>query len=134
MEWWGGRPKKLVEAAQKWVLSGRLVTPTTDDSLRDDALAFGIDPDSLPEPAMRESDELSIFPENWDTVNVFLALSNAWVLHIPAMGGPPRWRGLPRTEIESTLRLMDLWPKRADLLPRLLIMESAALKALNAKA
>ncbi len=116
-----------------WAGSGNRRTPTTDDSLLDDALAFGIDPASLPAPDTSASGDLPIFPENWDALNVFLALSNAWVLHIPAMGGQPLWRGLPRTEIEATLRLMDLWSKRADLLPRLLIMERAALETLNAK-
>ena len=84
---------------------------------------------------MRESDELSIFPENWDAVNAFLALSASWsrTIHFPAMGGKPIqiWHGIPRTEIESTLRLMGLWRQRLDLLPRLLIMENAAREALK---
>lgn len=104
----------------------------TADSLADDAAAFGIDPASLPAPATREPDGEFIYPENWAALNVFLALSNAWTLHLPAMGGKRRWSGIPRTEIAAMLQLMGLWRERADILPRLWVMEAAALERLNA--
>ena len=64
-------------------------------------------------------------------MNVFLALANVWTLHLPAMGGKALWRGIPRTEMAATLQLMGLWAKRADILPRLLVLEAAALEQLN---
>ena len=72
-----------------------------------------------------------IYPENWAALTVFLTLSTAWTLHLPAMGGKPLWRGIPRTEIAATLQLMGLWRERADILPRLWVLESAALEQLN---
>lgn len=76
--------------------------------------------------------ECAVYPENWPALNVFLALSNAWTLHLPAMGGKPLWRGIPRTEIAAMLQLMGLWRERADILPRILILETVALDKLNA--
>lgn len=115
------------------------MTVTAADSLQDDAAAFGIDPATLPARAVSGAERGApdgelIYPENWPALNVFLALSNAWTLHLPALGGKPLWRGIPRTEIESTLRLLGLWRERADLLPRLWVLEAAALERLNADA
>lgn len=76
--------------------------------------------------------ECAVYPENWPALNVFLTLSNVWTLHLPAMGGKPLWRGIPRAEIAATLQLLGLWGQRADILPRLLVLESAALERLNA--
>ena len=75
--------------------------------------------------------ECAVYPENWPALSVFLALSNVWTLHLPAMGGKPLCSGIPRTEIAATLQLMGLWRERADILPRLLVLESAALEYLN---
>ena len=79
-----------------------------------------------------DPNECAVYPENWAALNVFLSLSNAWTLHLPAMGGKPLWRGIPRTEIAAMLQLMGLWRERADILPRILILEAAALDKLNA--
>ena len=102
------------------------------DALRADAAGFGIDPATIAAPATDTDDALPIYPENWTALNVFLSLSNAWSLHLPAMGGKPLWRGIPRAEIAATLQLMGVWRERADILPRLLVLESAALERLNA--
>ena len=107
------------------------MTVTAGDSLADDAAAFGIDPATLPTPANAANEGELIHPENWPALTVFLTLSNAWTLHIPAMGGPPLWRGIPRREIAATLQLLGLWRARADILPRLWVLEAAALEALN---
>lgn len=101
------------------------------DSLREDAAAFGIDPATVVAPVTETDDAFPIYPENWAALNVFLSLSNAWTLHLPAMGGKPLWRGIPRQEIAATLQLMGLWRERLDIMPRLLILESEALKSLN---
>lgn len=101
--------------------------------MREDAAAFGIDPATVAAPETETDDAFLIYPENWQAVNVFLSLSNAWALHFPPMGGKPLWRGIPRQEIAAILQLMGLWRERSDIISRLLIMESAALGKLNAE-
>lgn len=98
--------------------------------MAEDAAAFGIDP-ALVADVPTDPTECAVYPENWPALNVFLSLSNAWTLHLPAMGGKPLWRGIPRTEIAAMLQLLGLWRERADILPRLLVMEAAALDKLN---
>lgn len=73
----------------------------------------------------------AVWPENWPALTVFLALGYSFNVQLPAMG-KPWWRGFPRVEVEATLRLLNLWRERADLLPRLWVLESAALEHLNA--
>ncbi len=100
--------------------------------MAEDAAAFGIDP-ALVANVPTDPTECAVYPENWAALNVFLALSAVWTMHLPAMGGKPLWRGIPRTEMAAMLQLMGLWRERADILPRLLVLESAALERLNAE-
>jgi len=75
----------------------------------------------------REEDFL-ILPENWDSVQVFLALNTSW--RIDGFNGI--YLGLDRPAIESTLRLMGIAAERhREILEDLRIMESAALGDLN---
>lgn len=100
--------------------------------MAEDAAAFGIDP-ALVADVPSDPNECAVYPENWAALNVFLSLSSAWTLILPAMGGKQLWRGIPRTEMAAMLQLMGLWRERADILPRLLVLESAALERLNAE-
>lgn len=101
--------------------------------MREDAAAFGIDPETLPEQEPDADEGFLVYPENWTALNVFLSLSTTWTMLLPAMGGKPLFRGIPRTEIAATLQLMGLWRERAEILPRVLVMESAAMEQLNAE-
>lgn len=67
-----------------------------------------------------------MLPENWDTLLLFLALATQW--RIGGMGG---FLGLDYSAVESTLRLMGLWRRRAELFSGLQVMERAALPVLN---
>ena len=65
-----------------------------------------------------------MWPENWDTVEMFLRLQTQWRI---GMGGPI---GLDYSAVEWLLRLYEVKDQRA-LLEDLQIMEGAALAAMN---
>ena len=97
--------------------------------------AAGAPPDVIERTLARESeaehDVLEIWPEHWNTVMVFLALSTQWKREIPAMSGTMIWHGLDYAAIEPVIRLMGFWKERAEIFSGLQIMEHAALQALN---
>lgn len=69
-----------------------------------------------------------VLPENWECVQVFLALTMCW--RIDSFNG--RYMGLDRPAIESTLRLTGIPPERhREIFEDLRIMENAALESLN---
>jgi len=78
------------------------------------------------------SDACEVWQKNRRTLEVFLSLSPRWDI---AIGWSAiAWCGIPRHEIEATLRMM-LIPRKehAELLADLRAMEAAALEILNAK-
>lgn len=76
-----------------------------------------------------ESGEVfAVWPENTETLNVFLALNRCW--RIGELNG--RYLGLDRPSIESTMRMMQIPRKRhAEIFGDLRVMEHAALEVLN---
>ena len=96
--------------------------------------AFGAPPDVINRTLAAESADdgtVEVWEENWPTVQVFLALSTQWRREIPAMAGTMIWHGLHYPAVESTIRMMGLWRKAAEIFEGLQVMESAALKLLN---
>jgi hypothetical protein len=97
--------------------------------------AAGAPPDVIERTLARESeaenDLLEIWPEHWNTVTVFLALSTQWKREIPAMSGTMIWRGMDYAAIEPVIRLMGFWSERAEIFGGLQIMEKAAINVLN---
>jgi hypothetical protein len=75
-------------------------------------------------------DDFAVWPENWQTVRIFLSLSRCW--RQDSMSG--QFLGIPRADIESTLNMWNVRPiqKRA-ILDNLTVMEGAALEVLNRK-
>lgn len=81
------------------------------------------------EDAIVTSEQLLIMPDNWESVQVFLALNRCW--RIDSFNG--HYFGLDRPSIESTLRLMSIRRKRhLAIFEDLRIMENTALEILNA--
>lgn len=75
-----------------------------------------------------EDEVFEVWPENWPTVEAFLALGRCWMWVAPGMGTPVRV-GIPATEVESTLRLLDVQrPGRREMFLELRAMEQAALE------
>jgi hypothetical protein len=72
--------------------------------------------------------DYSVLPENWESVQVFLALSLCW--RVDGFNGI--YLGLDRPGIESTLRLLSILPERhREIFEDLRIMENSALELLN---
>lgn len=99
--------------------------------MAEDLAAFGLPPDAFDEAVESEDANCEVWEENWDTLMVFLALQTQWRREIPAMSGQMIWHGLNYPAAESTLRMMGLWKKAAEIFEGLRIMESAALPILN---
>jgi len=77
-----------------------------------------------------DDDDFAIWPENWQTVRVFISLSRCW--RHDGMSG--QFLGIPRVDIESALAMFNIRPtKKRALLDNLLMMESAALEVMNRK-
>lgn len=85
-------------------------------------------------PSAGESDgAFEVWPENWLTVKAFLALGRRWAWVTPGMGTPVRV-GIPATEIEATLRLMQIKRRtRREMFEDLLEMEQAAIEVFDKK-
>ena len=80
--------------------------------------------------ADHDDDYFAIWPENWKTLQIFLALGNCW--HVDGLSG--RFSAIPRADLESTLAMFNIRPpKRRAILKSLIAMESAALEVLNRK-
>lgn len=92
-------------------------------------------PSAVIDAARRSADEagdFEVWPENWETLKAFLALGRRWTWVAPAMSDPVRV-GIPATEIEATLRLLQVrGPARRAMFEDLLEMEQAALEVFNA--
>ncbi|WP_374349155.1 DUF1799 domain-containing protein [Chitinimonas sp.] len=72
-----------------------------------------------------------VFEENWESVNVFLALRNRWQKIIPPMGGTIIWDGLRWADADVFLRRSGIADQDA-VFADLLLMEDAAMRILNA--
>lgn len=75
-------------------------------------------------------DLYGVWPENWQTVQVFQRVSNCWDIVVGLEGA--YYQRLIRTEIESTLRMMLIpGSEHLEILDNLRVMEEAARKVLN---
>lgn len=92
------------------------------DSVAEDMAAFGVADFEPPEWMLEEQapEEFGVLPENWETVNVFLACSTQWTRL--ADGRPSMLR---YEAVESVMRMMKVDP--ADVFWRMRVMEQAAL-------
>lgn len=129
----GRRPKKLIAAARRWA-------GADDDGAQIDhgvataLAAFGArdrDVDAARERAVEP--DFEVYPENWDAVQLFLALSTQW--RAVAFGTLASARvlhtGLDYTAVESVARLTGIpRSRRAAVFQQLRVMEEAALDVL----
>lgn len=128
-----GRKKKLADAARHWAARPARKARSAEEERR------AADPDDWQDAIEEASERLDaqggegdgafvVWPENVETLNVFLALNRCW--RIGEFNG--KHLGLDRPAIESTMRLMQIPRKRqAEIFGDLRIMEHAALEVLN---
>lgn len=77
-----------------------------------------------------DDDRFPVYPENWQTVQVFLGCADCWDV-IAGLGGV-YYQGLKKTEIESTLRLMQIPDSdKLEIFHNLRVMAAAAKEVLN---
>ena len=127
----GGTQKKLADAARFWAAQGNRQGNAVNDSraadppewqqaLQDHEAQFEEDEDEF----------FSVWPENAQTVRVFIMLRRCW--RQDGLSG--QTLGIERPAIESTLRLLRIKRKHhLELFEQLMIMEDAALSVLNRK-
>lgn len=94
---------------------------TLDESI---ALWEGRDPAELQAPTF------AIWPENWDILEVFLAVTTQWRKIIPPMGGRILYDGLRYEGVEAHMRMADVY-RRKHVWSHLQQMERAAMEVLN---
>lgn len=74
------------------------------------------------------SDEFLVWPDNWQAVDVFIAMGTQWRV---GMGGPV---GLDYGALETVMRLVGVKrADRSDVFAAVRIMEGAALAAMTEK-
>lgn len=129
----GRRPKKLIEAARRWA-------GADDDGAQIDhgvataLAAFGAREHDVAVARERAAEpEFEVYPENWDAVQLFLALSTQW--RAVAFGTMASARvlhtGLDYTAVESVARLTGIpRSRRAAVFQQIRVMEEAALDVL----
>lgn len=75
-----------------------------------------------------DNDDFAVWPENWQTVRIFLSLSRCW--RQDGMSG--HFLCLPRADIESTLKMWNIrHTHQRRILENLVLMEGAALEVLS---
>lgn len=84
-----------------------------------------------PDELAHDPDVFPVWPENWDTVRVFIALGTQWRREYAGMDAVMVWQGLRYGEAEATIRLMGLAKRAGEIFDGLRVMESAALPILN---
>lgn len=97
--------------------------------MAEDLAAFGaVAPEADSDDEDQEDDRFPVYPENWQTAQVFRELNLCW--RVDSLTG--HYLGLDRPSIESTLRLMQIESKRhLEIFEGLRVMEHAALEILN---
>jgi hypothetical protein len=98
--------------------------------------AFGARPADLEIAASQAADAaFEVYPENWEAVRVFVAMTTQWrMTGIAGFGGASMLHtGLDYSSLEPVLRLLDVKRKRrAALFQQIRVMEEAALEVLLA--
>lgn len=96
------------------------------DETADDLAAFGAPPE-ITESHANNSDLFEVWPENVETVSVFLRLQTQWVL-----GGMGGFIGLNYQSVAAVLDLLEI-EKKAEVFEGVQVMERTALRILNAR-
>lgn len=128
-----GRAKKLADAARHWAARPARQARSAEEERRyADPPEWQEAIEAAGERLDASNDEsdgaFAVWPENAETLRVFLALNRCW--RIGEFNG--KYLGLDRPAIESTLRLMAVPRKRqAEIFEDLRVMEHAALEVLN---
>lgn len=73
-------------------------------------------------------EDFAVWPENWDAVQVFLAMSTQWRFAVGM--GNAIWQGLDYTALPVVERRLGI-RDRADCFARLRVIEAAAVRARN---
>ncbi len=86
---------------------------------------------ALYEREQATDDEFTVFPENWETLNLFLRLDTQWHRSLVPCGEgfSSRVTGIDYTALESLMRMRRI-KNRADCFDRIRTMELAALEAM----
>lgn len=120
-----------MDAARYWAGEKPDVDFVIDDDVADSMLAFGADPDDVARLRATPADDACyVYAENWDTVQVFLALSTQWrTVALASMAGAHViYQGIDYSAIEPVLRLMSVEScDHAAMFGKIRLMEEAAL-------
>jgi hypothetical protein len=103
------------EQAQQWLTQQEEPDPSTDPQA-------GTEDGQPGEPP--PGGALLVWPCNWDVLRVFVRLQTQW-RRTPSGS----LIGLPYRDVESTLRMMRLWSRSAELFDQLAEMELATVEA-----
>ena len=79
---------------------------------------------------LQDADDFLVWPENMETVSLFLSLETQWVMSNGLSGSFPV--GLSYPALETSMRMMDI-PDKADMFKRIRVMELAALAVFDKK-
>lgn len=102
-----------------------------DEDFRREALAMGLNPDSLQPPPDPTQWPFILLPENVESLDFFIGLSSQWSRQFTP-GGRLVCLGLDYAGVEAALRLHGVpKAKRAALFSDVRVMERAALPVLN---
>lgn len=123
-----GQGKKLTEAAAFWARGGHSDEP---DAI-DDLVAWGVDRgQALEWVGEQPAEEYGIWPDNWQTVQLFLLLQTQWRI---AAGMVANWIGLDYAAVHAAMLMLGIPRKdRGEVFSGLVVMERAALPLLNRK-
>lgn len=106
------------------------------ESIREQALAWGLPADAFQAADEDDSDELDdafeVLHENRDALLVFLACETQWQRDIPAMANREIWRGLPYGAVQAVIAMRGLNRHQCAIFDDVQAMERAALPILNA--
>lgn len=91
-------------------------------------MAFNASPEVIAQARARQKQPLSIWPENWEAVSIFLRLGTQWRFALHMSGGV--YLGLDYPAVLELLRFYEVEDMRATF-EDIQIMEAAAMKILN---
>ena len=86
--------------------------------------------DAAEQTASQQEGNFQVWPENWETLLVFLAVETQWRESEGMAGG--RLLGINYPALESAMRLMRIKDK-SEMFERVRMMEREAIKYLNSK-
>ena len=119
--------KKLKAAAEFWARGGRHEGPDAVDDL----VLFGVDSEIARQWAGDddEPEEFSVWPDNWETTQVFLAMDTQW--RVVQGGNGVRIMGIDYAAAWAVINGLVPRKARPEMFAGLVTMERAALPLLN---